>query len=499
MVATITFNGNLLDFGTQPRADLHPELRFIPSGPGADGNQLLFTATKVVTPAWDGSFSVPLAITENLTPDVFYRLNIRWLDAAGNFRGEDNPQWQLRVGVGATSFGDLVEASSPTFTIESATRPTGAYAYWLNTTTGDLYKWSGGDYVLVANLKGPAGGQGPQGLPGPGAELADTVIAAAVANPETGSYGAVLDVVSDAVGGLSLATTPQEVTILQGGNIGAARPTKTDGSAWPGPVSWFSAIGRPSNMRGDLKDKYFRISTDPLSFSPLNEEGLAAWYDPRKTGVANNAEVLSYPDQSANARTLAAWTASGATVRPLLDNTGMNGTPSIYYPSRSGLSINLTINAPPVVVVAANFRFDALPTSSTTQTMWSLGGSDSGKYSLQRAQAGNLLFSVDGLTAYNMTYDPGLTHHRAVCVITPSRVLVYIDGVVQLDQAVAFATLPSVSSIRQAWVSTGSTNTNWHAALNSRMGDMFIRTTATVPTTTTVSMYDNWLKARMGA
>jgi hypothetical protein len=143
-MATVT--GALSDFGIAPFPELQPRIQFIPSGPGVNGTRLFSGPPPTVNVgAGSGSFTIELQRTDDVRPVVWYTVRIEWLDPAGNYIGVDHPDWKLFVPAGGGELGDLLEAPlNPFIFWVDATPPPNPQPgqYWLNTTTGDLLKWS---------------------------------------------------------------------------------------------------------------------------------------------------------------------------------------------------------------------------------------------------------------------------------------------------------------------------------------------------------------------
>jgi hypothetical protein len=141
MVTTITVSGKLSDFGAQSLADKLPELEFVPSGVAfGSGNSLLGPDRKRIVPDSDGTFLVDLAITEGLTPDAWYTVVIHWVAVGGTatFPGK------LRVPITGGTLQQIVEASlASSYVAVSETKPTVAFLYWYQPSSGNLYPWIG--------------------------------------------------------------------------------------------------------------------------------------------------------------------------------------------------------------------------------------------------------------------------------------------------------------------------------------------------------------------
>jgi len=104
--------GTLTDFGLQALTSLSPRIIFTASEPATLSGRLFATVPIVVTPSATGTFSVDLQPTDFVTPGVFYRVRVEWLDAAGGYVGVDLLDWPLYVPAGGGAIGDLVQVDA---------------------------------------------------------------------------------------------------------------------------------------------------------------------------------------------------------------------------------------------------------------------------------------------------------------------------------------------------------------------------------------------------
>jgi len=157
-MATAAVTGTLSDFGLQPIAGLYPEIEFMPSGPAvASGGRLLITEPVRTTPSSGGAFTVNLQESDDLVPvGMFYKMSVKWLDAAGNYVRVDSPDWKIRVPTGGGPIADLIQLPfGAALVVTSPTAPPlwlGLAAKWLQmdpndpnnptnpANTGDLYE-----------------------------------------------------------------------------------------------------------------------------------------------------------------------------------------------------------------------------------------------------------------------------------------------------------------------------------------------------------------------
>jgi hypothetical protein len=339
-------------------------------------------------------------------------------------------------------------------------------------------------YLPIANLRGDKGDRGDPGPAGPASAdglLTDDAIAANMKNRETKTSTETSALVEEIVAAL----VPIEVWIKAGGNIATARPDT------PAPVKWFSAVGYPTYLDASRGDVYYAISLDPLSFSPPHRKGLFGWLDPRKTGFAAGASMPTYPEQGPQKLTLTQWaiSGSGATQTPALAT--MNGTPAVNYLSRSGHSVAVSVSSPACVVLGMNFQFTGAQPGTLNQHANSMG--DEGKYSIQRTPSGTWAASIDGNTNYNFGSSDN-NPHSAVLVATKSKLQVWLEGNLALDQDVAFQTLPIPSIFRFGYVGT----VLGLAMGGGMIGDAYAYAPPAAPANSDISIDSQWLKARRG-
>lgn len=137
--------GNLRDLATRSLNAYKPVITFLPSGPGVHGSNLYASQPITVTPAvGTAAFSVTLADTTAARPDLWYTVEVRWLDPGGNYVFVDRFPWKLRVPADGGAIGDLMEApTNPWQAVISTTEPVTAYdgLWWLDPNTGDLMEW----------------------------------------------------------------------------------------------------------------------------------------------------------------------------------------------------------------------------------------------------------------------------------------------------------------------------------------------------------------------
>lgn len=139
--------GQIRDFGLQPLSAFRPELVFHPSGPGLAGSRILGTKPIIVRPFAQatGSFSVELQSTESLLNDVWYRIELRWLNTDGTFVSKDLPDWKVRVPIEGGALVDMLDApvqGGLAWIGETPPPQTPVPGmWWLVPSTGELKEW----------------------------------------------------------------------------------------------------------------------------------------------------------------------------------------------------------------------------------------------------------------------------------------------------------------------------------------------------------------------
>lgn len=152
----VMVTGYLRDFGLQSLAGLSPLIEFVPTSPGISGNDVL--VDRPVVPATlqlNGRFDVELLPTAGIRPAMYYRIIVRWLDAAGGFVAYNEIPGVLNVTDEGGLIGPMLitQAGAPGLTWVGLDPPpsTGPYTSWLrmdpnninddDPTVGDYYEW----------------------------------------------------------------------------------------------------------------------------------------------------------------------------------------------------------------------------------------------------------------------------------------------------------------------------------------------------------------------
>lgn len=92
------------------------EIRFFPPEPGIRvtgvPGQIVPTAAVSATFGADGEFTADLANTSTFLTDMYYMMQIRWLDSGEGAPLSDFPDWQVRV-TGAGNLSDMITFGTP--------------------------------------------------------------------------------------------------------------------------------------------------------------------------------------------------------------------------------------------------------------------------------------------------------------------------------------------------------------------------------------------------
>jgi hypothetical protein len=131
--------GAVVDFQGSPRADLHPQIVFIPKGPSVRGSAAFFSREITVTPDADGLFSVALIDTANFPGDFYYIVRIDWLNGAGVPVGRDYLPGQLRVPAAGGALPALLGLPATIFDVWVGEENNLAYGFWYQPSTTNLW------------------------------------------------------------------------------------------------------------------------------------------------------------------------------------------------------------------------------------------------------------------------------------------------------------------------------------------------------------------------
>lgn len=140
--------GTLHDFNLQPLAGFRPQIVFTPSGAAVHNPRLFVTKPVTVVPSAAGTFSVELAATTVLRPEVWYSVSVRWLDPLGGYMPGDEIGWKVTVPPDGGNIADLAETepTSQQTWIGPYPPPGGrtAYMWWIDTSSTPpvLKEWS---------------------------------------------------------------------------------------------------------------------------------------------------------------------------------------------------------------------------------------------------------------------------------------------------------------------------------------------------------------------
>lgn len=104
-----TVTGTLQDFGLASLSAYKPQIIFTPSQAASTRNSIFASRPIPVEPSTAGTFTVTLANTTILRPEVWYQITIRWLDPLAGYQSADFPQWKVRVPSNGGNLGELIE------------------------------------------------------------------------------------------------------------------------------------------------------------------------------------------------------------------------------------------------------------------------------------------------------------------------------------------------------------------------------------------------------
>jgi hypothetical protein len=132
-------SGFLSQFGLSTMMIYYPTLEFVPSGPGIAGEYVLASRPVRAELASDGSFTVTLIPSDQVTPETWYTMRITWMDEASNFTSLDVPQWRFTVTNVNGPLMDDAQTGTPTgLQVWVGTENNPAYRFWYHPVTADL-------------------------------------------------------------------------------------------------------------------------------------------------------------------------------------------------------------------------------------------------------------------------------------------------------------------------------------------------------------------------
>lgn len=140
-MTTYAYTGRLTDFGESPFPAAKPRLWVSPKrdafGPG--GGVLASRPVPVVV-ADDGTFTVHLVASVDLTPATGYSLRCEWVDASNVVRGW--AQWDFTAALGGGPISDMTDAIITRVWFGTTPPPVQrAGIYWVHSETGDVREW----------------------------------------------------------------------------------------------------------------------------------------------------------------------------------------------------------------------------------------------------------------------------------------------------------------------------------------------------------------------
>lgn len=142
-----TVTGTLQDFGLASLSAYKPQIIFTPSQAASTRNSIFASRPIVVEPSTSGTFTVTLANTTILRPEVWYQITIRWLDPLAGYQSADFPQWKVRVPGDGGNLGELIETNPSALETWIGPNPPSdpvPYLWWIDTskTPPVLNEWN---------------------------------------------------------------------------------------------------------------------------------------------------------------------------------------------------------------------------------------------------------------------------------------------------------------------------------------------------------------------
>lgn len=138
-MATYTYTGRLTDFGEKPFLTATPKLWVEPEHPAFSDTGPAVARRILITVASNGSFSVDLVASADLTPNTRYRLRCEWLDS-GVLAGWT--EWIFTALIGGGSIADMPDSVITNVWYAVSPPPVNRSGiYWIHPTTGDVREW----------------------------------------------------------------------------------------------------------------------------------------------------------------------------------------------------------------------------------------------------------------------------------------------------------------------------------------------------------------------
>lgn len=140
-MTTYAYTGTLADAGEAPFPDAVPNLYVVPLQDtfGPAGGVLASRRISIAV-ATNGTFSVRLVASVDLTPQTKYELRCDWLDAAGNLRGWAS--WKFTAAIGGGPISQMKDVILTRVWYSTSRPPVDRQGiYWINPETGDVREW----------------------------------------------------------------------------------------------------------------------------------------------------------------------------------------------------------------------------------------------------------------------------------------------------------------------------------------------------------------------
>jgi hypothetical protein len=261
----------------------------------------------------------------------------------------------------------------------------------------------------------------------------------------------------------------------------APSPTSPRPPAAPGQEVWWKVVSSdpdvpvPYAIDGDI---IIVVAPEPVPFTWAQLDGLGGLYHASHAGVANGADLATgvgnaLHDESGNARHLTVLTGTGIADIPTYSAAAGGGNGAILFPQVSALRSDTMSITPSAVIVAVNAKFNSPAASTADQTVFTLGGTGSGKFSLSREGATDTklqVASADGTTLYQSGVLSFTSEMSIICVWLPTRVRVFVNGTAVIDVTTTAQTLTTITQMFVGVVVTGSSSAVLRAFRDGELG-----------------------------
>lgn len=385
----------------------------------------------------------------------------------------------VKADIDATVDGFGTTVSDAQEVIADAAAEVQAFAGTNNQQVANMVKTAGPLQTELNKSYAPIGSTG-------GVSLED--VAEAAGNPETD--------LNTIITGIAESVTPAGLPVIfTATSLSDARPATASGQAVWWRIVSTNPAARPIHMA--TNDFVFVIAAEPLDWTPSQDPNTLVWLDPAATGVADGVAVSPWPDQTTHAYSPTKWTVTSgqATSSPLLSMIGLNGTPCVVLPARSGFAKNTPVT--PTVALIIGINWQAAAANAASQTIVQFTASQPGRYTFGRTADGSQWFvtNADATVTYPFGTADTLPH-SVIVMHTPTVIKVWLDGVLALEQVVAIA-LQGITSFRLGYSEGSSVAETRRVFEGGKIGDYFVSTGAEIDATG-VTARTKFLKKKRG-